>query len=88
MARMCLISVPNLKAIHPGEDCFWLKIVVVNRCEEGEEKCEENWAIFRIAYLTNYLSDFFQIILVCKIVYMEGITYINLIEIGPVVMEI
>ena len=43
---MCLISVQNLKEIHPGEGCFsWLKIVV-NRCKE-EEKCEENWAIFR-----------------------------------------
>ena len=49
---MCLISVPNLKEIHPGEGVLsWLK-VVVNQCEE--EKCEENWAIFRNAYLTNY----------------------------------
>ena len=26
--------------------------------------------------------------LVCKVVYMEGIKYVNLIEIGPVVIEI
>ena len=57
---MCLISVPNLKEIHPGEICFsWLKVVALNWCEE--EKCEGNRAIFRNAYLTNYLSDFFQI---------------------------
>ena len=51
---MCLISVPNLKEIHPGDGCFflaqetvvfsWLKIVV-NQCEEVEEKCEDNLAI-------------------------------------------
>ena len=51
---MCLISVPNLKEIHPGEG--WLK-VVVNWCEGEEEKREENWAIFRNLYLTNYLSQ-------------------------------
>ena len=57
---MCFISVPSVKEIHPGQGCFsWLKVVVVNRCEE-EEKREENWAIFRKAYLTNYLSDFFK----------------------------
>ena len=29
---------------------FWFKCVVLNRCEE-EEKCEENWAIFRSIYI-------------------------------------
>ena len=59
---MCLISAPNLKEIHPGAGCFsWLKVIVVNQWEEEEEgKCKENWAIFRNAYLTNYLSDFLQ----------------------------
>ena len=37
---MCLISVSNLKEIHPGKAC--LKVIVVNWCEE-EEKGEENW---------------------------------------------
>ena len=59
---MCLISVPNLKEIHPGEDCFfWLKVIVLSRCKEEEEKYEENWAIFRNVYLKNYLADFPQI---------------------------
>ena len=45
---MCPISVPNLKEIDKRKGCFsWLKIVGVNRCEE--EKCEENWAIFKNA---------------------------------------
>ena len=52
---MCLISVPNLKEIHP-----WLKVTVLNRCEE-EEKCEEKWVILRNAYLADYISDFLQI---------------------------
>ena len=54
---MCLIfSVPNLKEIHPGEGL--LKVISLNQCEE---KCEENWAIFRKAYLTNYISNFLKI---------------------------
>ena len=32
---------------------FWLKVIVLNQCEE-EEKYEENQAIFRIVYLYNY----------------------------------
>ena len=43
---MCPISVSNLKEIDKREG--WLKVVVVNWCEE-EEKCEENWAIFKNA---------------------------------------
>ena len=50
---MCLISDPNLKVIHLGEGYFsWLKVIVLNRCEE--EKCENNWVIFRNMYLANY----------------------------------
>ena len=48
---MCLIGVPNLKEINPGEGYFWLKVVALNWCKE--EKCEENWAIFRNVYLAN-----------------------------------
>ena len=35
---------------------FWLKGIVLNQCKE-----EENWAIFRGVYLTNYKIDFFKI---------------------------
>ena len=48
---MCLIGVPNLKEIDPGES--WLKVIVLNWCEE-EEKCEENRAIFRNLILGNF----------------------------------
>ena len=74
---MCLISVPNLKEIHSEEGGFWLKVIVLNRCKEEEN--EENEAIFRNAYLKNYLADFLQIW------YAKGIKYV---EIGPVVIEI
>ena len=58
---MCLIIVPNLKEIHLGKGCFsWLKVIVLNQCEE-EEKYEENRTIFRNAYLKNYLANFLQI---------------------------
>ena len=62
---MCLISVPNLKkSIHEKGVFAWLKVTFVKRCkeeEEEEEKGEENRAIFRNTYLTNYWADFFQI---------------------------
>ena len=32
---MCVIGVPNLKEIDPQEG--WLKVIVLNRCEEEEE---------------------------------------------------
>ena len=84
---MCLISVPNSKKIHPTEDCFsWLIVIVLNQCLE--EKCEENQAIFRNVYLANYVLTRFSSNLVCKVVYMEGTKYVNLIEISMVVIEI
>ena len=50
---MYLISVPNLKEIHPGEGCFfWLKVIALNRCKE-EEKYEENLE-------TNISADFLK----------------------------
>ena len=56
---MCLISVPNLKEIHPGKG--WLKLIVLSRCKEDEEKYEENRAMFRNTYFKNYLAEFPQI---------------------------
>ena len=36
---MCLISVPNLKEIHLGKDCFlWLKIIVLNGMKKKNVK--------------------------------------------------
>ena len=45
-----------------------------------EEKCEENWAIFRNIY--------HQMDLVCEVVYMESTKYVNLVQTSPVVMKI
>ena len=74
---------PNLKEINLQEGCFcWVKATFVKQCKE--EKGEENGAVFRNTYLVNYLADFLQM----WFMYMEGIKYVNLIEIGPVVTEI
>ena len=76
---------PNLKVSDP-QQFGWLKLTFVKHCEEEEEeeekeeKCEENGAIFRNTYLSSNL--------VCRVAYMEGIKYVNLIEINPVVIEI
>ena len=70
-----------------GKGVFgWLKVTFVKQCEE--EKGEENRAIFRNTYASRELLDRFLSNLVCRVVYMEGIKYVNLIEIGPVVIEI
>ena len=60
---MCHItSIPNLDEIHPGEGCFlWLKVIVLNRCKEEKEKCEENRTDFKNTYLTNYISNFLHV---------------------------
>ena len=52
---MCLISVPHMKEIHPGEG--WLKVIGLNRCDKEEEKCEENQAIFRNAYCISQTTN-------------------------------
>ena len=51
-----------MKEINQWEDVFgWLKVtLVVKQCEE-EEKGEENRAIFMNIYLANYWANFFQI---------------------------
>ena len=76
---MCLISVSNLKEIYLGEG--WLKVIVLNRCEEEERKLGN---FQKRMYLTKYLPDF----LLIWYVYIEGIKYLNLIEISQVVIEI
>ena len=80
---MRLIGIPNLKEIDL-EECYFLAL---SSCFK-EEICEENRAIFRNAYESHKLLHLFSSNLVCKAVYMKGIKYVNLIEIGPVVIEI
>ena len=74
---------PNLKEIDLQEGCLWLaQSYFCKWCEEEEEKGEENRAIFRNTYLANYWTEN----LVCRVAYIEGIKYVNLIEIGRVVI--
>ena len=51
---MCLIDVPNLKEIEPQEGYFYEIQKWCEEEEEGEEKCEENWAIFESVYLVHH----------------------------------
>ena len=60
---------------------------MLNRCEEEKEKCEKIRQ-FSEAYILQTILSRFSSNLVCKVVYMEGIKCVNLIEIGPVVIEI
>ena len=80
---MCLMGVSNLKEIDQWKNVFsWLKVILLNWCKE--EKYQENWTIFRDMQkvLCQFLSN-----LKCEVVYMEGIKYVNLIEICPIVRD-
>ena len=46
---MCLIGVPNLKEIDPGEGYFLAQIYCFKLVRRGR-KCKENRAIFRNTY--------------------------------------
>ena len=48
---MCLIGAPNFKEINLG---YFLAQSYCFRSVQKEEKCEENWAIFRNVYFANY----------------------------------
>ena len=65
-------------------DFGWLKVTYVKRCEE--EKGEENGAIFRNT-ISRTTGLFFSNLL-CRVTYIEGIQYVNLLEISLVVIEI
>ena len=77
---------PNLKEIDSREGCLWLaqsyfcKMVRRRRRRKGEE----NGAIFR----THISRTNGPISLKFGIAYMEGTKYVNLIDIGSVVIEI
>ena len=50
---MCLSSVPNLNEIHPRKS--WLKVIVLNRCEEEEEIMKK---IKQFSETYNYFKNF------------------------------
>ena len=61
------------------------KFIFLKRCEE--EKCGRKLGNFQEQISQELLSRFSSN-LVCKVVYMKGIQYVNLVQIGPVVPEI
>ena len=83
---MCLISVPNLKEIHPGEGCFYL---AQSYCCKSVQRRRKMWRkLDNFQKCISYkLLIRFSLNVVCKVVYMEGIKYVNLIEISPAVIK-
>ena len=73
--------------IHEKGVFGWLKVTCVKQYKD-KEKCEENGAIFMNTYISHKLQSQFLSNLVCRVAYMEGIKYVNLIEITPAVIEI
>ena len=83
---MCLISVPNLNEIHPREGCFFL---AQSYCFKSVQR-RKMWSKsdnFQKCISCKLLNRF-SLNLVCKVMYMKGIKYVNLIEIGSVFVEI
>ena len=84
MVRLCLISVPNLKEIHFEESCFFL----AQSCKSMRRRK----MLRKLGNFQKHISHKLLILifsnLICKVVYIEGIKYVNLIEIGSVVVEI
>ena len=74
---------PNLKEINKREGCLWLAQSYFCKTVRKEEKGEEDGGNTSHKLLGRFLSNF-----VCRVTYMGGIKYVNLIKIGPVVIEI
>ena len=64
--------------IDAQEDCLRAHLFCMVWCEE--EKYEENLATFRYVLTSQKLLGSFLSNLVCKVVYMVELKYINLIE--------
>ena len=60
----------------------WLKVIFVKRCKEVEI-CEEKRGNFQ-EYVSRKQLGLFPSNLVCRVMYMEGIKFVNLIEISLV----
>ena len=69
MPECALLVYQNLKEIHLKKLFFWLKFIVVNRCEE--EKCEKIGNFQK--HIPCKLLIRFPSNLVCKVMYIEGI---------------
>ena len=78
---MSIISVPNLKEIKTWEGYFYATNIFVILCEEENVKKIRH-------FLGTNISRSAEAISICEVVYMYGRKYINLVEIGLVVLEI
>ena len=68
-----------------GKGVFgWLKVTFVKQCEEEKGEKRGNFQ----EHISRELLCRFLLNLVRRVAYLEGIKYVNLIEIGQVVIEI
>ena len=55
-------------------------------CEE--EKCKENQMSFRVSYVSHELLGIFLSNLVCKVLYMKALKYVDLVQKGATDFEL
>ena len=79
---MYLIGVPNLKKNRSMRRLF----LAQSYCFKSVQNVKKIGQLSETTISRKLLSRFSPN-LVCKVVYMEGIKYVNLIEIGPVAMR-
>ena len=80
------MGVLNLKEIDPREGCFWLAQSYFCKTVRRRKRSRK-YGNFQ-EHISRELLNQFLSSLVCRVAYMEGIKYVNLIEIGPVVIQI
>ena len=73
----------NLKEIDAWEGCFWL--AQSYHCKMVQKR--RKWGNFQ-GYISHKLLGQFLLNLVCRVAYMYGTKYVNLIKINLVVIEI
>ena len=80
-----MIGVPYLKEIDLRERCLWWAQSYF--CKMVRRRMWRKWANFQ-RHISRELLGQFPSNFACRIACMEDIKYVNMIEIGPVVIEI
>ena len=75
----------NFVKIDAGEGCLRARLFCMVWCEEEEEGI--NSGDFQVPISQKLLGRFLSN-LICKVMYMVRLKYINLIEIDPIVLEL
>ena len=76
----CIISVPNFMEIKERKGCFYMHLSFGTKKKKITNKFQEP---ISQELLGRFFSD-----LVCEVRYMKALTYVSLVEIGPIVFEL